>query len=93
MADEPENLTLLHLRAIDIKLDRLAEDVREIKTRLASWSSSTPRSRPATTTSMPGSIASRIGSVRYPVTSLRVKQNRPGKGRLPGRSSSQVNDA
>jgi hypothetical protein len=34
MADEPEDLTLLYLRAIDIKLDRVAEDMREIKTRV-----------------------------------------------------------
>jgi predicted nucleic acid-binding Zn-ribbon protein len=34
MADELEDLTLLHLPAIDIKLDRVAEDVREIKTRV-----------------------------------------------------------
>lgn len=67
MADKPEDLTLVHLRAIDIKLDRVAEDVREIKTRLgASWSSSTPRSRPASTILMPGSIASSIGSIRHP---------------------------
>jgi hypothetical protein len=40
------------LRAIDIKLDREAEDMREIKTRVGG---------PASTTSMPGSIASSIG--------------------------------
>jgi hypothetical protein len=34
MADKPEDLTQVHLRAIDIKLDRVAEDVREIKTRV-----------------------------------------------------------
>jgi hypothetical protein len=56
MADEPENLTLLHLRAIDIKA--WPRTCARSRPGLASWSSSTPRSRPASTTSMPGSIAS-----------------------------------
>jgi hypothetical protein len=56
MADEPENLTLLHLRAIDIKA--WPRTCARSRPGLASWSSSTPRSRPASTKSMPGSIAS-----------------------------------
>ena len=34
MANGPEDLTLRYLRAIDEKLDRVAADVREIKTRV-----------------------------------------------------------
>lgn len=34
MSEEPENLTLVYLRRIDEKIDRLADDVRELKTRM-----------------------------------------------------------
>ena len=34
MANEPENLTLQILRRIDEKVDRMADDVRDIKVRL-----------------------------------------------------------
>lgn len=34
MASEPENLMLVYLRPIDEKVDRLREDVRELKTGL-----------------------------------------------------------
>jgi prefoldin subunit 5 len=34
MAEEPDSLILRYLRPIDEKLDRLAYDVREIKTRV-----------------------------------------------------------
>jgi hypothetical protein len=33
MADEPENLVLVMLRRIDGKLDRIADDVRDLKVR------------------------------------------------------------
>jgi predicted nucleic acid-binding Zn-ribbon protein len=36
MASEPENLTLIYLRRIDEKIDRLIDDVRDIKVRLTS---------------------------------------------------------
>jgi hypothetical protein len=36
MTDEPENLTLRYLRAIDAKLDRHADDVGELKARIVS---------------------------------------------------------
>ncbi len=34
MADEPENLTLVFLRPLDGKMDRLGEDMRDVKQRL-----------------------------------------------------------
>jgi hypothetical protein len=34
MANEPHDLTVRYLRSIDEKLNRVAEDVREIKTRV-----------------------------------------------------------
>jgi archaellum component FlaC len=34
MSDEPESLVLRYLRRIDEKVDRLSDDVRDIKTRL-----------------------------------------------------------
>ena len=34
MADEPENLTLVYLRRMSEQLDRLGEDMREVKQRL-----------------------------------------------------------
>ena len=34
MSDAPENLTLVFLRRLDAKIDRLAEDIREVKQRL-----------------------------------------------------------
>lgn len=34
MTDGPENLVLTYLRRIDEKVDRLAEDMREVKSRL-----------------------------------------------------------
>ena len=34
MADEPESIVLRYLRRIDEKLDRLADDVRDIKIRV-----------------------------------------------------------
>jgi UV DNA damage repair endonuclease len=53
MADEPDNRTLRYLQSIDQKLDRVAGDVQEIKTRVglveqqyASVSSASTRSRP-----------------------------------------------
>ena len=36
MAGEPENLTLQYLRRIDTKVDRLADDMQDIKIRLTS---------------------------------------------------------
>jgi hypothetical protein len=33
MADEPENIVLLMLRRIDAKIDRIADDVRDLKVR------------------------------------------------------------
>jgi len=93
MADEPENLTLLHLRAIDIKLDRLAEDVREIKTRVGIL-----EQQYASVSTRIDNIDARLDRIENRLDPVprhvpRVKQDRPGKGRPPGRSSSQVNDA
>ncbi|MGC8731760.1 MAG: hypothetical protein ACP5RC_05830 [Halothiobacillaceae bacterium] len=34
MSDQPENLMLVYLRRLDEKMDRLAEDMREVKLRL-----------------------------------------------------------
>ncbi|MBA4209968.1 MAG: hypothetical protein C0454_10605 [Parvibaculum sp.] len=34
MVESPENLVLTYLRRIDEKVDRLAEDMREVKSRL-----------------------------------------------------------
>ncbi|WP_343577649.1 hypothetical protein [Mycobacterium sp.] len=34
MSDQPENLMLIYLRRLDEKMDRLAEDMREVKLRL-----------------------------------------------------------
>ena len=34
MSDAPENLTLVFLRRLDAKIDRLAEDMHEVKQRL-----------------------------------------------------------
>jgi hypothetical protein len=34
VGDDPENLTLVFLRTLDGKLDRLIEDMREVKLRL-----------------------------------------------------------
>ena len=34
MADSPDNLVLALLRKLDAKVDRLGEDMREVKTRL-----------------------------------------------------------
>ena len=34
MPTEPENLTLIHLRGIDEKVDRLIDDVSDVKARL-----------------------------------------------------------
>ncbi len=34
MAESPDNLVLTYLRRIDEKVDRLAEDMREVKSRL-----------------------------------------------------------
>ena len=36
MADEPENLVLRYLRSIDAKLDRVIEDVQDLKVRMTS---------------------------------------------------------
>jgi predicted nuclease with TOPRIM domain len=36
MADEPDNLIVRYLRTIDEKVDRLIDDVREVKQRLTS---------------------------------------------------------
>ena len=41
-ADEPDSLVLRYLRAIDEKVDRVAGDVREIKTEGGSWSLQRP---------------------------------------------------
>jgi predicted nucleic acid-binding Zn-ribbon protein len=34
MADEPDNLVLTYLRRIDAKVDRLTDDVRDLKIRM-----------------------------------------------------------
>jgi predicted nucleic acid-binding Zn-ribbon protein len=34
MADEPDNIILVYLRRLDEKVDRLADDMREVKQRL-----------------------------------------------------------
>ena len=34
MADEPDNLTLFYLRRIDQKIDRLTDDVSDLKIRM-----------------------------------------------------------
>lgn len=34
MTDDPENLTLVFLRRLDTKMDRLIEDVNDLKTRM-----------------------------------------------------------
>ena len=34
MPTEPDNLTLVYLRRIDEKVDRLSEDVRDLKVRM-----------------------------------------------------------
>ena len=36
MSEAPENLTLIHLRRLDEKMDRMALDVQELKTRMTS---------------------------------------------------------
>lgn len=36
MSDEPDNLVLVYLRRIDGKVDRIAEDVRDLKIRMTS---------------------------------------------------------
>jgi predicted nucleic acid-binding Zn-ribbon protein len=36
MADKPDNITLVMLRRIDQKLDRLIDDVHELKVRMTS---------------------------------------------------------
>lgn len=36
MADEPDNLVLRYLRRIDEKMDRLVDDMRDVKVRLTS---------------------------------------------------------
>ena len=36
MADEPDNLILRYLRRLDEKVDRLLDDMREVKQRLSS---------------------------------------------------------
>jgi predicted nucleic acid-binding Zn-ribbon protein len=33
-ADDPENLTLVYLRRLDTKMDRLIDDVADLKTRM-----------------------------------------------------------
>ena len=33
MADDPDHIVLVHLRRIDAKLDRLIDDVHDLKTR------------------------------------------------------------
>jgi hypothetical protein len=35
MADEPDNIVLVHLRRIDSKLDRLIDDMHDIKARMS----------------------------------------------------------
>jgi hypothetical protein len=40
MADEPENVTLVYLRRLDQKMDRLTEDMGEVKRRLTSLETS-----------------------------------------------------
>ena len=37
MSDQPENLTLVFLRRIDAKVDRLAEDVSDVRHRLTTF--------------------------------------------------------
>jgi len=34
VTEEPENLILVYLRRLDTKIDRLADDMREVKSRL-----------------------------------------------------------
>jgi hypothetical protein len=34
MADEPDNIVLIYLRRIDEKLDRVVDDVRDLKVRV-----------------------------------------------------------
>lgn len=34
MPDDPENITLVYLRRLDGKMDRMGEDVRELKLRM-----------------------------------------------------------
>jgi hypothetical protein len=36
MADDPDNLVLVFLRRLDGKIDRLGEDMRDVKARLTS---------------------------------------------------------
>ncbi len=36
MSDQPENLMLVFLRRLDTKMDRLADDVRDVRERLTS---------------------------------------------------------
>ncbi|MCB4823316.1 hypothetical protein [Roseicella aerolata] len=36
MSEAPENLTLIHLRRLDERMDRMALDVQELKTRMTS---------------------------------------------------------
>ena len=45
MADEPANLTLVYLRRIDEKLDRLADDVGELRQRVTSLDEQVARVR------------------------------------------------
>ena len=35
MADEPDNIVLIQLRRMDAKLDRLIDDVHDLKTRVS----------------------------------------------------------
>jgi hypothetical protein len=40
MSNQPENLMLVYLRRLDEKIDRLAEDMREVKLRLTALETS-----------------------------------------------------
>ena len=42
MCEEPENLVLVYLRRIDTKLDRLTDDVQDLKRRVTSYSGNGP---------------------------------------------------
>ena len=64
MADEPENLILVYLRRIDAKLDRVIDDVQDLKHRVTSLELSTAR------------LSSDIGGLRADYAGLQVRVDR-----------------
>ena len=64
MSEEPENLVLVYLRRIDAKVDRLMEDVQDLKHRV---------------TSLEGQVAglrAETASIRSDMAAMSARQNR-----------------